>query len=724
MQSSDFSSFSKRRCWIYSSILVLLFFGLLEAGLMLVGVKPLFVDQDPYVGFSSQLPLLVPASGDEDKQMMEIAPNKLRWFNQQRFPVAKGEKTYRIFCLGGSTTHGRPYDHRTAFCGWLQGFLEAADPSRTWEIINLGGVSYASYRVAAMMPELGSYQPDMFIVYTGHNEFLEERTYREIKEIPGWLRDLSAGLTRLRLYSLMKRVLETWRSPAADITPHVVSLNTEVDEILTHTAGPKSYQRDDKLSADIQSHYRFNLQRIIKQAQFFGAEILFVQPAAKLRDESPFKSSHKEGLSASDLNTWNDLFASGQQLYNQKEYESALAAYDQAIAIDDRYAELHYWRGQALFELQRYAEARIALQRSLDEDVVPLRILRSMQQVLREVATENQVPLIDFPAIISDMSRQRLGHDLPGRELFLDHVHPTIEMHKLLALALFEHLRQQGVVRPTAAWGQQAIAGVEATRMAMVDSKLQQRSLLSLAAVLGWAGKFEEAFELVLRSQHEFGNNSETMSRLAMYSSNRGKKSEALVYAREWTQLYPENIEAWIHLAVLLVETNQLTEAVVAYRRALGLKPESVDIHQVLAELLTQLGRRQEAIVQIEKIVRLDPNVNEAYLNLGLLHAELMHYDRAEQYLHQALERNPKSSDAFFALAVIWEIRQRPDKALDYYHKAQLYKPENPVIANNLGALLARTGKVESAIEQFELALKINPDYTEAQRNLAAARSR
>ena len=82
--------------------------------------------------------------------------------------------------MGGSTTYGRPYFDNVSFCGWLRAYLQAADPTRNWEVINAGGVSYASYRVAILMEELVEYDPDLFIVYSGHNEFLERRTYPQI----------------------------------------------------------------------------------------------------------------------------------------------------------------------------------------------------------------------------------------------------------------------------------------------------------------------------------------------------------------------------------------------------------------------------------------------------------------------------------------------------------------------------------------------------------------
>ena len=90
--------------------------------------------------------------------------------------------------MGGSTTYGRPFDDATSFCGWLRELLPVADPSRQWELINAGGISYASYRVAALMEELADYQPDVFIVYSGQNEFLERRTYSGIIEMPAPVR--------------------------------------------------------------------------------------------------------------------------------------------------------------------------------------------------------------------------------------------------------------------------------------------------------------------------------------------------------------------------------------------------------------------------------------------------------------------------------------------------------------------------------------------------------
>ncbi|MCK5378818.1 MAG: O-GlcNAc transferase, partial [Acidobacteria bacterium] len=153
------------------------FFLVLEGVLALVGVEPRLYVEDPFVGFTSTSPLFVEDVDAEGQLVYRTADNKARLFNPQSFPADKGDGTVRVFCMGGSTTYGRPFDDVTSFCGWLRELLPEVDPSHRWEVINAGGVSYASYRVALLMEELIRYDPDLFVIYSGQNEFLEARTY-------------------------------------------------------------------------------------------------------------------------------------------------------------------------------------------------------------------------------------------------------------------------------------------------------------------------------------------------------------------------------------------------------------------------------------------------------------------------------------------------------------------------------------------------------------------
>jgi len=197
---------------------------------------------------------------------MVTAANKSRWFNQQRFPKRKPEDAYRIFCLGGSTTYGHPYDDVTSFAGWLRELLPEVDRSRRWEVINAGGISYASYRVAIVMKELLEYDPDLFIVYSGHNEFLEARTYGRLKKTPQIVLLLDRMCSRTRTYAAV-----SWLVAGGDhsterrrLRADKSLLPAEVNTLLDNAIGPAIYHRDDDLRQGIVEHFTFNLRRMVK----------------------------------------------------------------------------------------------------------------------------------------------------------------------------------------------------------------------------------------------------------------------------------------------------------------------------------------------------------------------------------------------------------------------------------------------------------------------------
>src|SRR5688500_13227058 len=175
--------------------------GLFEAvGWGLGGGKPSHAE-DPFVGFREIHPLF---EADEDAGQYAIPPARLNFFAPESFPIQKGENTFRIFCFGESTVHGHPWTTDTSFTTFMELGLKEADPSRDWEVINCGGVSYASYRLTPIVQECLNYQPDLFILCVGHNEFLEDRTYSHIKNTPAILAVPQKLFSNLRTYTLFR----------------------------------------------------------------------------------------------------------------------------------------------------------------------------------------------------------------------------------------------------------------------------------------------------------------------------------------------------------------------------------------------------------------------------------------------------------------------------------------------------------------------------------------
>ena len=127
---------------LFTIIIVAAFFGAMEVVLAVAGVRPLLLTEDPFVGFAENVPQFVPDIRPDGTPILRTARNKRILFNYQEFPRDKADNSYRIFCMGGSTTYGRPYFDEVSFCGWLRAYLQAADPARNWEVINAGGLGY------------------------------------------------------------------------------------------------------------------------------------------------------------------------------------------------------------------------------------------------------------------------------------------------------------------------------------------------------------------------------------------------------------------------------------------------------------------------------------------------------------------------------------------------------------------------------------------------------
>ena len=669
---------------LFSVIIIAIFFGGAELLLAVAGVKPLLLTQDPLVGFAGNIPQFVKATRKDGTEMYITPRNKSEYFNFQEFPQHKSDDAYRIFCVGGSTTYGRPYSHKVSFCGWLQAYLEAADPTRKWEVINVGGISYASYRVARMMKELVNYQPDMFIVYTGQNEFLEERSYGALQELPAWMIELDASLSGTRVYTAMKLALDALKQGKNNVSQKTDLLSDEVDDILSHTIGPETYQRDEKLRRATITHFRINLKRIAEIADTADADRIFIVPAKKLRDLTPFKSEHRNDLEPDELMQWLALYSDARELQQAGRPELALVKFNDAMKIDDRYAELHYRIGEVLFDQHNYKEAEAAFRRAVEEDVAPLRILAPIQQIVHEVAADENNPLIDFPALLRKVYMEKYGHGIFGSEFFVDHVHFTIEGHRLIGQALFEQLVAQGIAHPDKGWDETGAERLRQQVLASLDKIDVSNSYMALGIIFVWAAKYDEAEKMLLRALDALGPDEEIYTRLANVYYGKGDLEKAYDY---------------------LVKVRELA-------------PDRPVVHARFALLLLEQGKPDQAIKQCRAEMEIRPDSTIAAFCMAMSHAALGDADKAQMYFDRTLEMEADSIDIHLGYADFLIKQQRYDEALVQVQAALDINPASFEAHNTLGGLLLERGDREKAWQHIAEALRLEPDYAPAMENL------
>lgn len=689
---------SARKKIAFAALTTVVFFGLVEGLLSLAGVRAQIAETDPFVGFTSRVPLFVDDSSSGGGKMV-TAENKLPWFNRQTFARRKPGNTYRIFCLGGSTTYGRPYDDTTSFCGWLRELLSEAAPSQRFEVINAGGISYASYRVALVVEELADYDPDLIIVYTGHNEFLEDRTYRSIKETSQPIANLTRWLSHTRTYSAAVSVLRPEDDREVPTSADNL-LPAEVQTKLDKGVGPDAFTRDDHLEDQILRHFELNLRRIVDLSRAAGADVLLVTPASNLRHCSPFKSETSGQRDATEEQRMFDAMQRGKELLAGGRVEAALEFLDEATAIDDRYAHAHYLRGQCLDRLGRHTEAREAFERARDEDVCPLRALSEVQRIILNVAVEKRTQVVDFHQLVDEHA----ADGIPGEDLFLDHVHPTVEGHRLLALRILDELFTQSVIPTPSAWGPSVIEQVRSRIDAGVDSRAQGNALRNLAKVLNWAGKRDEANRLALKAAELLDGDANVAYLAANALIEQGDFEQAIEKLRRVIASDPNHAAAHTSLGAAYHQKGLGTKAEVEYLRALEIDPDHTPALNNLATFYLRSGQLEEAAPLLHRAVRLRPRYAKGYHNLGTLYVKQKKWDDAIASFTQAVAIDHEFAQAHADLGSVYESRRNESQAVLHYRQALRIDDHLLMTANSLAALLATSSNAE--IRNGEEALR------------------
>src|SRR2546428_4120042 len=184
-------------------------------------------------------------------------------------------------------------------------------------------------------------------------------------------------------------------------------------------------------------HFCKNLEQIINSAQEADVEVILSTVAVNLKDCAPFASLHSSRLSASQLLSWEGLYQQGTNLDTAGKWEQALAQYLRARAIDPEFAELQFRLGRCYLAVSNFASARRCFQLARDSDGLSFRADSRINAAIEQAGDlAKKVALLDAVEALARSSAQQI----PGNDLFYEHVHLNFEGNYLLARALAEQV--------------------------------------------------------------------------------------------------------------------------------------------------------------------------------------------------------------------------------------------------------------------------------------------
>lgn len=518
----------------------------------------------------SSFPLYIPGTGPHQGFYVT---NKYFWqtMNFQRFRLKKPAGVIRVFVVGGSAAYGWPGTDTDSFTGYLRRALDETTPGR-FEIVNAAGISYGSHRVLDIVRDVVQFEPDLVVVCSGSNEYVEKNILPSMERKGGRLLVLRNLLSRTATYRAVRLALSRtpvlgtfMRKPLEDIT----------DIRRTPLVHRGTVGRSPGEDREILANFRTNLATIAGLLGAAKVRGVFCTEPVNFRDWLPQRVPPRFN-GAGEAERWKHLFDEGAGAVASDPVR-AQRILGEVLALTPDDAFVAYLRGQSLLALGRDREARELFAIARERDARPMRALGSFTSALEEAASRPGMEFLDLAEIFMRES----PHGITGAELIMDHCHLTPAGHRLVALSLLPVLaRVSGDGLP-----------------------------LELLAEIIRQDDLPRPKDSIQRSLEFTG--------LGMAHENNGRLAEAEEAYRQALALAPGNPTALVNLGAIFIREGKLEEARDLLLRALASDPISIEACYNLGIVYLRLGDPARAAEQLEQVLRLNSRYPDALVALG-----------------------------------------------------------------------------------------------------------
>ncbi len=658
------------------------------------------------------------------------------------------EDTYRIFVIGGSAARGTP-DSAYSFGRMLEAMLNEGHPKTRFEVHNAAMTAINSHVARVIVDDCAPHQGDLFIIYLGNNEvvgpygagtvFGAETVFGTNTRLGAFTPNLATIRASIALQATRTGQLLA-RSLAANSRPTLGEWRGMEMFLEQRVAA------DDPRLPTVYEHFRHNLADMINTIHGTGAETLLVTVASNLRDQPPFASSHRAGLSTEDEARWIEHYRTGRQAMEADDHETALTEWQQAAEIDDRYAELRFQMGHAYLTLGDAERSKAHLRAARDLDTLRFRADSMINQTIRQVATahpEHGVSLLDMAGALIDgtfvedtfvegpfvegtfvddaASDKAEGFPgMPGNRFFHEHVHFNFAGNFALASAVYRHLEPHFSTQdaspsnldaavPPLPLNQQRLAD----RLAFTpfDEIELERDILRLVSRPPFVDQIDHHPDLNrrwlrVRELH------------AKLTPTSWQDAETLYEQRLSEQ--PNDLEARRRLATHL-QTRRPAASIPHWRFLLDRLPDLSRWRVAFALALADAGQAEEALTELERLPPGDRDSADGLVNRGTILEARGDQDAADAAYRQALTLDPRHTLASFNLASSTLRRGQLARSTELFQALVEGAKDFAPAHHGLGRSLELQGDVRSAITAYRAALRADPGLASAYNSLGLA---
>jgi serine/threonine-protein kinase len=348
-----------------------------------------------------------------------------------------------------------------------------------------------------------------------------------------------------------------------------------------------------------------------------------------------------------------DAYWRGRALLERRDVkgniDEALAAFDQALQLDPRFAEAHAARGEALWA--RY------LDRRAPEDAAAS--ISAGADALR-IAPDR--PMVRYSLAVTLAGTGR--HDDAIQEL--QYVLALQPNHDDARRVLAGVLAQQGRL-------DEAIAEY---RKAIAARPRYWAHHSSLCATLYRAARYDAAIEVCRRVIELQPDSAIGYQQLGTITQTLGRDMEAIAYYEQANALTPI-APTYSNLGALYHKHGRYEEAVAAYRAAINLRPNNAIAHRNLGDAYQRLRRSEDAraayrqaVLLAEAHLKVNPRDTLEMARLAVYLAKAGESARARQAAARALGAAPADVQVLYRSAVVETLLGDHEAALSRLQQA------------------------------------------------------
>jgi tetratricopeptide (TPR) repeat protein len=361
------------------------------------------------------------------------------------FLVPKPQGVYRIFCLGGSTTAGYPYYFNSSFPSFLLERLQALFPQKNIEIINLGMTATNSFTTLDIAHDIMECQPDLIIVYDGHNEF-----YGALGVASNQTSGSFRFLTRLRLRLIHERSFQLLQNTIFKFTALFShkDMSTSPRTIMEKMAYGQYIPYGNHIYKVTYSIFQENLNDLKDLCQSKGVPLILGTQASNLRDQPPFISENLSDLSQQERTLFQQYYKKGVEHQSNRLIDSAIIYYKSALTIDSLYADVHYRLAQCLASSGDKQEALHQYILARDYDELRFRMDSKFNKLIHSMDDHQNCFVADVEKTFQSMSQD----SLIGYHFMTEHLHPNLWGNFVLAKIYAQVMREHGLLASQHEW--------------------------------------------------------------------------------------------------------------------------------------------------------------------------------------------------------------------------------------------------------------------------------